>query len=62
MNRLADLIARGTDTVSITLNWNFALMCHFPQIQKHGADKIDEFVQKHGRFPNFTERTEVPFM
>lgn len=58
---IADLIAGGTDTVSITLNWNFALMCHFPLVQKRAADEIDLFVEKHGRLPTFTEKAEVPF-
>ncbi|KAF1796681.1 cytochrome P450 [Mucor lusitanicus] len=58
---MSDLIAGGTDTVSITLGWNFALMCHYPQVQKRAADEIDEFVKEHGRFPTFSERAQVPF-
>lgn len=58
---IADLIAAGTDTISITLLWNFAIMCHHPEVQKKVAAEIDQFIKANGRVPQFTERTQVPY-
>ncbi|KAL0582115.1 hypothetical protein ABG067_008192, partial [Albugo candida] len=54
----ADLIVAGTDTISITLLWNFAIMCNYPEVQKKVSAEIDEFVKLNGRLPEFSERTE----
>lgn len=58
---LADFIAAGTDTVSVTLAWNIALMCHHPEVQKTVMAEIDEFIKLNGRLPTFAERTQLPY-
>ncbi|GAA5812331.1 hypothetical protein MFLAVUS_005782 [Mucor flavus] len=57
----ADFIAAGTDTVSVTLSWNIAIMCHHPEVQKAVSAEIDEFIRLNGRTPVFTERTQLPY-
>jgi cytochrome P450 len=54
------MLAAGTDTISITLAWNFAIMCSYPDVQKRVSQEIDEFIQTHGRLPQFEERKELP--
>lgn len=61
LSLLADLITGGTDTVSVTLSWNAAVMCHYPEVQKRCAAEIDEFIREHGRVPTFKERSALPF-
>lgn len=58
---MSDLITGGTDTVSVTLSWNAAVMCHYPEVQKRCAAEIDEFIREHGRVPTFKERSALPF-
>ena len=58
---LADMIAAGTDTVSVTLHWGFAILCHYPQVQAKMSAEIDCFIKEHGRFPEFSERDQVPY-
>ncbi|RCI06239.1 cytochrome P450 2 sub U member 1 [Rhizopus stolonifer] len=58
---MSDLIAAGTDTISVTLSWNFVLMCHHPETQKRVVEEIDAFIQKHERTPSFADRLELPF-
>jgi cytochrome P450 len=55
------LIIAGTDTVAITLHWTFALLCHYPDMQTRISDEIDQFIEKHGRSPEFEDRDEFPF-
>jgi cytochrome P450 len=55
------LISGGTDTTSVTLAWNIAIMCHNPEVQKNASAEIDEFIKLNGRLPLFSERTEVPY-
>lgn len=50
----------GIDTVSNSMAWAFAILCHHPDWQKKMSDEIDSFVHKHGRLPMFTERKEIP--
>ncbi|RCH93775.1 cytochrome P450 1 sub A member 2, partial [Rhizopus stolonifer] len=56
----SDMVTAGTDTISVTLSWNFVLMCHHPEVQKRVSAEIDAFVAKHGHLPTFEERSEVP--
>ncbi|KAG2229318.1 cytochrome P450 [Thamnidium elegans] len=58
---MSDFIAAGTDTVSVTLSWNIAIMCHHPEVQKAVSAEIDEFIRLNGRTPVFTERTQLPY-
>lgn len=55
------MIVAGTDTISVSLHWNFAIMCHYPEKQKIVSDEIDTFIRKHGRLPEFTDRKELPY-
>ncbi|CAO3651624.1 unnamed protein product [Mucor fragilis] len=57
---LADFITGGTDTLSVTFNWNLAIMCHHPDLQERVSYEIDKYIQVHGKLPTFDERTEVP--
>ncbi|CEP14774.1 hypothetical protein [Parasitella parasitica] len=57
---LSDLIAAGTDTISVTMSWNYAILCRYPDLQKKIAAEIDEFIKNHGRVPNFDEREQIP--
>lgn len=56
-----DLVGAGTDTISITLLWIFAILCHYPEVQEKAAKEIDEFIALNQRTPDFTERTQVPY-
>lgn len=58
---VADLIGGGTDTTTVTMLWNFALMCHYPEVQQAAANEIDNFVKEHGRLPNFDDREHTPY-
>lgn len=58
---IADLVAAGTDTISVTLHWTFAIMCNYPTVQQRVVAEIDQFIEKNGRIPEFTEREEVPY-
>lgn len=58
---IADLIAGGTDTTTVTMLWNFAVMCHHPEAQQQVANEIDEFIKIHGRVPTFEDRDQIPY-
>jgi cytochrome P450 len=45
----------------VTLQWSFAILCHYPVVQKKVAEEIDQFIKVNGRIPEFTERNEVPY-
>jgi cytochrome P450 len=55
------MIGAGTDTVSTTLLWLFALMCHHPDTQTRVCAEIDAFIRAQGRIPYFKDRLELPF-
>ncbi|KAG2196313.1 hypothetical protein INT47_009308 [Mucor saturninus] len=57
----SDLMAAGTDTVSVTLAWNIAIMCNHPEVQIAASAELDSFIKKNGRLPLFNERTELPY-
>ncbi|KAL9552676.1 hypothetical protein PS6_004353 [Mucor atramentarius] len=57
---MSDLIAAGTDTISVTMSWNYAILCRYPDLQKRVSEEIDAFIKTHGRIPNFEEREEIP--
>ncbi|KAG2210501.1 hypothetical protein INT47_002443 [Mucor saturninus] len=57
----SDLTGAGTDTNSVYLCWTIAIMCNYPEAQKRIAAEIDNFVERHGRLPLFSERLELPF-
>lgn len=56
-----DLIIAGTDTVSVTLSWNIAILCRHSDVQIKVAAELDEFIAKHGRLPHFKERSHLPY-
>jgi cytochrome P450 len=55
------MIGAGTDTVSMTLLWLLALMCHHPDAQKRASAEIDAFIRVNGHIPNFKDKSELPF-
>lgn len=57
---IADLIAAGTDTISVTMSWNYAILCRYPDLQRRVSAEIDAFIKTHGRIPHFNEREEIP--
>ncbi|KAI8334328.1 cytochrome P450 [Chlamydoabsidia padenii] len=59
---MADLVGGGSDTLSVTLSWMFAILSHHPQVQKRLQAEIDGFVQAHGRLPTFEERDQLPLL
>lgn len=59
---VADLLAAGTDTISVTLSWLIAILSHQPEVQKKLHEEIDTFVNAHGRLPTFEERDQVPYL
>lgn len=61
-NNLADIISAGTDTIGVTLWWNLYLMCHYQTCQKTAANEVDQFIKQNGRLPQFSERTELPYL
>ncbi|OAD02171.1 cytochrome P450 CYP5207, partial [Mucor lusitanicus CBS 277.49] len=50
----------GTDTISVTMSWNYAILCRYPDLQKRVSAEIDSFIKIHGRVPDFSEREELP--
>ncbi|KAG2214325.1 hypothetical protein INT47_000881 [Mucor saturninus] len=58
---MSDLIVAGMDTVTLTLTWNVAIMCHYPDVQQKVFEEIDHFMKSHGRLPQFKEREELPY-
>ncbi|KAI8334344.1 cytochrome P450 [Chlamydoabsidia padenii] len=59
---MSDLLAAGSDTVSVSLNWTIAVLSHHPKVQKKIQAEIDGFVQVHGRLPAFEERDHLPYL
>ncbi|KAI7871317.1 cytochrome P450 [Spinellus fusiger] len=57
-----EMIIGGTDTVSVSISWTFALLSHHPEIQRKICDEIDAFIIKYKRLPIFTEREAFPYM
>lgn len=55
------MIGGGTDTISTTLSWCIAIMCHHPHVQKKASAEIDDFVARRGHLPTFKDRNEVPY-
>ncbi|KAI8333092.1 cytochrome P450 [Chlamydoabsidia padenii] len=59
---LSDLVAAGTDTISVTLSWIVVILSHHPQVQEKIGAEIDAFVYANGRLPTFEERDQVPYL
>lgn len=55
------MIGGGTDTIAVTLSWNIAIMCNYPQVQKQVTAEIDKFMEENGRLPQFKERAQMPY-
>ncbi|KAI7889067.1 cytochrome P450 [Mucor mucedo] len=56
-----DLIGGGTDTIAVTLSWNIAIMCNYPQAQKQVTAEIGKFMEENGRLPQFKDRAQMPY-
>lgn len=48
--------------MAITLYWVFAIMCNYPEVQKHAAEEVDAFVKANQRVPVFSERDQLPYV
>ncbi|ORZ02475.1 cytochrome P450 [Syncephalastrum racemosum] len=57
-----DLIAAGADTIGVTLTWQTAILCHYPEVQKKIQAEVDAFIKEHGRLPSFAERNSFPYL
>ncbi|KAI8090424.1 cytochrome P450 [Thamnidium elegans] len=57
----SDLILAGSDTVSASLAWDIAVMCHHPDIQKKFAAEIDTFIKINGYLPDVKEKEKLPY-
>ncbi|CAO3695805.1 unnamed protein product [Rhizopus stolonifer] len=44
---LSDLIGAGTDTISITLYWSFAILSQYPHVQTKMIEELDTWKAKH---------------
>lgn len=51
----------GTDTIAVTLSWNIAIMCNYPQVQRRVSIEIDKFIRENGRLPSFKDRKDMPY-
>ncbi|KAI7866128.1 cytochrome P450 [Spinellus fusiger] len=59
---ISDMMIAGTDTVSLTISWAFAVLSHHPKVQKKICEEIDAFITNYKRLPTFKERDEFPYM
>ncbi|KAI8890613.1 cytochrome P450 [Backusella circina FSU 941] len=59
---LSDLIVAGTDTISVTLRWMFAVLCHYPDVQEKAQKELDNFMELNNRIPTFSDRNELPYV
>ncbi|KAI8342909.1 cytochrome P450 [Chlamydoabsidia padenii] len=59
---MSDLVAAGTDTVSLTLSWLLIIITHHPEIQQKLHAEIDAFINSHHRLPTFKERDQLPYL
>jgi cytochrome P450 len=59
---ISDLLAAGTETVSATMYWLFAIACNLPEVQTKLQAEIDTFIRSHQRLPEFSERLAFPYM
>ncbi|KAG1659626.1 Cytochrome P450 2U1 [Nymphon striatum] len=57
---ISDLFAAGTETVSITINWDLLFMIHHPKIQEKVQAEIDEVIGKE-RLPTMEDKRLLPF-
>ncbi|KAG1445906.1 hypothetical protein G6F56_009750 [Rhizopus delemar] len=55
-----EFMIAGVDTVSVSLEWAMAVLCHYPEWQKRISDEVDLFIEKNGRLPFFSDRNDFP--
>lgn len=46
----------------MSLSWGFAILCHYPDVQKKLRDEVDAFIAVHKRLPTFAEREQLPYL
>lgn len=56
------MIGGGTDTTAVTLMWQIAILCHYPDVQAKIRSEVDDFLKKHRRYPTFRERDRFPYL
>lgn len=59
---LADLLGGGSDTISGTLSWMFAVLLHHQDVQEKLCIEVDTFIKEHNRLPEFTDREAMPYL
>ncbi|KAG2230874.1 hypothetical protein INT48_003037 [Thamnidium elegans] len=58
---MSEVLVAGSDTVAISASWTYAILCHYPEVQKKLADEVDAFINKYKRIPTFEDRLELPY-
>ncbi|CEP10775.1 hypothetical protein [Parasitella parasitica] len=58
---MSELLVAGTDTVASSIAWTFAILCHYPEVQRKLGEEVDNFIRKHYRIPTFDDRLELPY-
>ncbi|KAI8985409.1 cytochrome P450 [Pilobolus umbonatus] len=61
MNLMSDVLGAGTDTVTSTLQWTIAILCHHPDIQHKMREELDRFRTENNRYPRFDEHDDTPY-
>ncbi|KAI9020073.1 cytochrome P450 [Phycomyces nitens] len=59
---MSDLFAAGGDPIALSLAWLYAILPHYPEIQKKMCNEIDAFIVKNGRIPSFSDREDLPYV
>ncbi|CAO3645241.1 unnamed protein product [Cunninghamella blakesleeana] len=59
---MSDLMEGGVDTTSNSLTWLAINLANHPDVQVKMQQEIDSFITKHGRYPTFQERDQVPYI
>ncbi|KAI9015832.1 cytochrome P450 [Phycomyces nitens] len=57
-----DLFTAGGDPIALSLSWLYAILPHYPEIQRKMCDEIDAFIVKNGHLPSFSDREELPYL
>ena len=50
----------GTETTMTTLQWAFALMCEYPEVQNKVAEELDQVIGRE-RLPSIDDRGKMPY-
>ncbi|CAO3576608.1 unnamed protein product [Absidia cylindrospora] len=59
---MSDLIVAGTDTISVSIRWAFAILTHHMDVQDKICKELDAFITTYQRLPSFADREHLPYM